>query len=214
MSPRDVSGPLLFALSRFRLGILVALLVAIGCWLMLAGRVVPVPLVAGTPSVPLEPLLPAGLAVVLGAVCGEPMPEIEELTGARFRRARALWVAFLMVLGAFLAIGLDAVAGTNATNQAVQSWLSFAGITLLSVRLVGAGLSWVGPVTLLTALLFAGKDQFDDVRDWAWLLRVEETAGAGVGLSVGLAIAGAACYLLRGLDLTSAWRAHARTSQR
>jgi hypothetical protein len=52
-----------------------------------------------------------------------------------------------------------------------------------------------GPVTLLLALLFAGKDQFDDVRSWAWLLRVGETGAWGVGLSVGLVVVGALSFV-------------------
>jgi hypothetical protein len=72
---------------------------------------------------------------------------------------------------------------------------------LLFVWLLGSALAWAGPVSLLTALLFAGKDQFDDARHWAWLLRVEETGAVGVAVSAGLLTAGAFVYVAGGLPL-------------
>lgn len=193
----DLSGLALFAKSRTRPRTLSAVAVAVGCWVLLAGQIVPVPLIAGTPTVPLEPLLPTGLSIILGALCADPMPEIEEIAGPRLGWAKVVWIAVLLSAGTASVVALDAIVGSIGADQAIQGWLSFAGLTLVGVRVLGSALAWVGPVTLLTAMLFVGKDQFNEVREWAWLLRGAEAGLTGHIITASLLVLGVVCYLFR-----------------
>ncbi|MFD0207170.1 MULTISPECIES: hypothetical protein [Saccharothrix] len=185
----------LFILTRWRPRLWVALVVIGLLYWFVAGHLLVVPLVNGEPRVPADPLLPCGWAVVAGLLFGHPMRQIEEIAHRRLTWARAWWFALVLAVGGALSIAAGAVFSATAPAESTRSWLAFLGVTLICGQLLGIGLSWFGPVLLLVATLFLGKDDVDNPRAWAWLLHEPSWSSGGQLVSLGILVIGAALYV-------------------
>ncbi|MDQ3512499.1 MAG: hypothetical protein M3462_02360 [Chloroflexota bacterium] len=119
-------------------------------------------------------MAPVGAATAIGISARSPFGETERITSFRLPALR------LGHMAALLAVAAVALAWANgAESDAWTDWVmvrnlaGYAGLSLLTARLLGPSISWLPPVAYAMATFIAiGGIQFDDLTDnqrrWGW----------------------------------------------
>lgn len=188
---------LLFARSRLSRRTAATVAAAFVVEAMLQGRSFILPVMPWEVVVYTSPLLPAIPAVVALRAVEPGFSPLEGLTGypARLRLCRFLWlVAVAIALAATqAAVSVasphpeDTYPISSATE--VRNVVAFFAVGVVSAAVVGAELTWLAPLVLMTALMFFGRDRDQAVHSWALLLR--QGGDAASWLAVAAVIAGA-----------------------
>lgn len=114
-------------------------------------------------------LAPLAAACSMGLSTRSPFGETEETSS---RPLPVLRLGHLMGLLACGAITLSFITPSWGPGQAdwllARNLLGFAGLSLLSARVLGAGLSWAPPFAYGALVLVAGRDLRGEWARWAW----------------------------------------------
>lgn len=187
---------LLYAKSRHLLRAAVWLVVLGAATLAWGSYQLRVPHVSSGEGLPIPVLLvvPLGSALVIGASAGSAMQDLEGSAALDLRVWRLGHAIGLSVLGAALLVpGTVRGTGGYGVAAAIRNLTGYAGLALVGVCLLGAGLSWVLPVAYaLTAMVLAVNSP-SVAASWAWPVR-PATEALSWGWAVVLAVAGAVAY--------------------
>ena len=144
--------------------------------------------------VPMLVVLPVAAACLVGLSARSPFGEVETTTSRPLPLLRFGHLAGLLAYGAVALSFATPLWGMDQVDWLLaRNLLGFAGLSLLSARVLGSGLSWMPPFAYGSIVLIAGRDIKGEWTRWAWPTQpVEDVPSAfvaGVLLIAGFAIA-------------------------
>ncbi len=125
------------------------------------------------------------------------LSEIETAASGGPQRLEGLILAAtILTATAFMAIAALASTGAGTVPATVRATAAWFGIALITGRLLGWRLCWVGPCLALSALIFWGFDSTAGHFRWWEFTAYGPTPVSTQALSIGLTVGGVLCYLL------------------
>ncbi|MCK9897959.1 hypothetical protein [Frankia sp. AgB32] len=114
--------------------------------------------------------IPAAYAVLAAATLHSPMADFEQCASRRYQHTRAAHIAVVLALTAATELVAEAAAASwPAGIVALRSVLVWAGIALVSGRLLGMTLSWVLPLASILPLTYFQQNSDGTDRWWDWV---------------------------------------------
>jgi hypothetical protein len=175
----------------------VALTALVGCGLVLRGALewhwVPS---SGPLTQQLPVLLEAGAASVIAATTYSPIGEPERATGRWLPYLRlGTAVALTGITIGLLSAGAAAAGLPGGALDVVRNAAGVIGIGLVSAAVIGAGLSWVGPMAYLALSEYAIQNEWRT--PWIWPDRPPHDEGAALCAALAF-VAGTAFLIAHG----------------
>ncbi|MCM3887595.1 hypothetical protein [Frankia sp. R82] len=135
--------------------------------------------------------IPVAYAVLPAATLHSPMADFEQGATGRYQHVRRVHLILVVVLTAAAQLGVEAASDSwPAGVAALRSVLIWAGVALLSARLLGITLSWVLPLVSILPLTFLQQNADGTDRWWDWTRQPPGALGcwliAAASLTLGL----------------------------
>jgi hypothetical protein len=130
---------------------------------------------------PLAPFVPAVLALAVGLLFDNPMPNLEAHTSLRLlRAARAGWCLTVLALAAGATAALLPLADPDLRGIMIRNAVLLNALAIITAVGVGSRVAWLAVLLLTLPNLLAGTDDDLAARPWAILLHSEHSMSAAV----------------------------------